>query len=120
MEVLRNLPSSLPEAFDPGFALKVVGVAREHPSPITSVPEYTTPGGPNSYVRTEVDFWTAGFFPGSIWALLERKRMFKDSVPFEEAELASLARECGAPLTPFAYPAQDHDQGFRFMPSFGR
>ncbi|KAJ3545288.1 hypothetical protein NM208_g2586 [Fusarium decemcellulare] len=39
-------------------------------------PEYTKPGG-TRYVYREQDFWTSGFFPGSLYLLLERERKYK-------------------------------------------
>ncbi|GAP88559.1 putative glycoside hydrolase family 88 protein [Rosellinia necatrix] len=38
-------------------------------------PEYTQPGG-TDYVLRELEFWTSGFFPGSLYSLLQRKRMY--------------------------------------------
>lgn len=38
-------------------------------------PEYTKPGG-NKYVYRDLEFWTSGFFPGSLYLLLERERKF--------------------------------------------
>lgn len=43
--------------------------------PPTFYPEYTKPGGVD-YVYRELDFWTSGFFPGSIFLLLERRRKY--------------------------------------------
>ena len=42
-------------------------------------PEYTKPGG-TGYVYRELDFWTSGFFPGSMYLLLERERKYKDTL----------------------------------------
>jgi hypothetical protein len=38
-------------------------------------PEYTKPGA-EEYVYREFDFWTSGFFPGSLYLLLERQRNY--------------------------------------------
>ncbi|KAH7389240.1 hypothetical protein BKA64DRAFT_680093, partial [Cadophora sp. MPI-SDFR-AT-0126] len=42
--------------------------------PPTAYPEYVTISGPeaNRYALRETDFWTCGFSPGSLYALLER------------------------------------------------
>ncbi|KAH8807805.1 glycoside hydrolase family 88 protein [Xylogone sp. PMI_703] len=62
---------------------KIWGVAQralnKH-SPPTQYPEYTKPGGA-SYVYRELDFWTSGFFPGCLYALLERQRKHPHSFP---------------------------------------
>ncbi|KAI6087343.1 glycoside hydrolase family 88 protein [Hypoxylon rubiginosum] len=55
---------------------KIWGVAQRalsSPSPPLLYPEYTKPGGVE-YVYRELDFWTSGFFPASLYQLLERRR----------------------------------------------
>ncbi|KAH8596304.1 glycoside hydrolase family 88 protein [Bisporella sp. PMI_857] len=62
---------------------KVWGIAQRALSksaPPTLYPEYTKPGG-TSYVYRESDFWTSGFFPGSLYLLLERQRRYPQFVP---------------------------------------
>lgn len=57
---------------------KIWGVATKglrQPSPPTLLPEYTKPGGVD-YIYRELDFWTSGFFPGSLYLLLERRRRY--------------------------------------------
>ncbi|KAL7955566.1 glycoside hydrolase family 88 protein [Trichoderma compactum] len=39
-------------------------------------PKYTKPGG-TRYVFRELDFWTSGLFPGSLYLLLEREQRFR-------------------------------------------
>lgn len=39
-------------------------------------PEYTKPGE-NAYVYRDFRFWTSGFFPGSLYLLLERRRKYE-------------------------------------------
>ncbi|KAI7217899.1 hypothetical protein KC333_g3942 [Hortaea werneckii] len=46
-------------------------------SPPTSHPEYTVPGG-DEYVFCSHEFWTSGFFPGSLAVLYERQRLWKN------------------------------------------
>lgn len=48
-------------------------------APPTLYPEYTAPGG-TSYVSREFDFWTSGFFPGSLYLILERQRKYPQFV----------------------------------------
>jgi hypothetical protein len=68
---LLNLYSSSAEA-------KIWGVAAKglrQPSPPTLFPEYTKPGDVD-YIYRELDFWTSGFFPGSLHLLLDRRRKY--------------------------------------------
>lgn len=39
-------------------------------------PEYTKPGQAE-YIYRDLDFWTSGFFPGSLYLLLERERKYR-------------------------------------------
>ncbi|EHK19740.1 glycoside hydrolase family 88 protein [Trichoderma virens Gv29-8] len=58
--------------------------------PPTLYPEYTKPGG-TRYVFRELDFWTSGFFPGSLYLLLERERRFKrELVMLRESSMPSI------------------------------
>ncbi|CAK7218222.1 hypothetical protein SBRCBS47491_003436 [Sporothrix bragantina] len=45
----------------------------QSPTPPVLFPEYTEPGG-TDYVYRDRTFWTSGFFPGSLYLLLERRR----------------------------------------------
>ncbi|KAH6715699.1 glycoside hydrolase family 88 protein [Leptodontidium sp. MPI-SDFR-AT-0119] len=57
---------------------KIWGVAEralDKSTPPTLYPEYTKPGA-TAYVYRELDFWTSGFFPGSLYLLLERQRKY--------------------------------------------
>ncbi|KAI9170605.1 glycoside hydrolase family 88 protein [Paramyrothecium foliicola] len=61
---------------------KIWGVAAPALSksqPPSLYPEYTMPGG-TQYVYRKLDFWTSGFFPGSLYLLLERERRFKREI----------------------------------------
>lgn len=58
--------------------LKIWGVAARAlslKSPPTNFPEYTKPGE-NDYVYRDLEFWTSGFFPGSLHLLHERRTRF--------------------------------------------
>ncbi|KFA80956.1 hypothetical protein S40288_09575 [Stachybotrys chartarum IBT 40288] len=76
----ENLPTGgiLQNLFSPSAEAKIWAVASRalhQPSPPIYYPEYTKPGG-KDYVYRELDFWTSGFFPGSLFLLLERRRAF--------------------------------------------
>lgn len=51
---------------------------------------------------------------------VERQLLLPSSVPGDKVKIIALARKWQEGLKPFAYPASDHDQGFRFQPSFTR
>lgn len=74
----HSLSHVLPELYAPSVEAKLWAVASKHldgPSPPTLYPEYTRPGG-TEYVYRELGFWTSGFFPGSLYLLLERRRKY--------------------------------------------
>ncbi|XXG96836.1 hypothetical protein Hte_003127 [Hypoxylon texense] len=63
---------------------KIWGVAQRtfsSPRPPVLFPEYTKPGGKGAeYVYRELEFWTSGFFPASLYLLLERRRRHAQKV----------------------------------------
>ncbi|KAJ7844981.1 Six-hairpin glycosidase-like protein [Mycena leptocephala] len=52
--------------------------------PAHGYPEYTTAGGPNAYEYSPKEFWTSGFFPGSLW-LLRRRAALQNNTTWERA-----------------------------------
>ncbi|VUC30260.1 unnamed protein product [Clonostachys rosea] len=71
--------TSLHELYSPSAIAKVWGIAQRdlnNVQPPHLYPEYTKPGHCN-YVYRELDFWTSGFFPGSLHLLLERQRKYR-------------------------------------------
>ena len=64
-----------------------------HPaSPIEPLP--TSPPGLQigTYIKTERNFWTSGYFPGSLWLLVEASRLGNARAPVSEEEWTLLAR----------------------------
>ncbi|KAL5376607.1 hypothetical protein DPSP01_010400 [Paraphaeosphaeria sporulosa] len=62
--------------YTPSVEAKIWSIAAkglQQSSPPTLYPEYTKPGGTH-YIYRKADFWTSGFFPGSLYLLLERKK----------------------------------------------
>ncbi|KAF6803391.1 unsaturated glucuronyl hydrolase [Colletotrichum musicola] len=91
-------------------------------------PELVPQSGPGvgKYTRRVVDFWTCGFFPGSIWALVDRATKYPQSMRHEDSRLlASLVRErlielgtkWSQPLHASAARTDTHDLGFMILPS---
>ncbi|KAL1598055.1 hypothetical protein SLS60_008543 [Paraconiothyrium brasiliense] len=72
------LEDDLLELYTPSVQAKIWSIAAkglELSSPPTLYPEYTMPGGTH-YIYRKADFWTSGFFPGSLHLLLERRKKF--------------------------------------------
>ncbi|KAH7112921.1 Six-hairpin glycosidase-like protein, partial [Dendryphion nanum] len=95
-------------------------------------PEYTPQDeGDGSYVLREADFWTCGFFPGTLYAILERFVRFPQSVDLSSltesetkigiidlrSQLLSLCQSWSEPLHGMAGRTDTHDIGFIVMPA---
>jgi hypothetical protein len=76
--IIQKIKEELVNLYAPSTEAKIWGIAARglrQPSPPTLFPEYTTPGGVE-YIYRELDFWTSGFFPGSLHLLLFRRRKY--------------------------------------------
>ena len=90
-------------------------------------PEYVLPSGPDAgrYTFREASFWTCGFFPGSIYALIERATKHPGhnpgalSVPIV-ARLRELGLVWSEPLYAMASRTDTHDMGFMIQPALRR
>jgi hypothetical protein len=94
-------------------------------------PEYCPQAGDDAgkYVLRESEFWTCGFFPGTLYALLERAIRFPQSLEFSPSRperpsttrirthLSSLCRAWAEPLHNMASRTDTHDIGFIIMPA---
>lgn len=102
---------------------KIWGVAAsalEKPEPPTEFPNYAPEG---KYVCEDKTYWTSGFFPGSVYALLERCHSYPDFFPndkINEVKLAYAARWWAEPMVSQATRTDNHDLGFMIAPSFKR
>jgi hypothetical protein len=72
-----------------------------------------------------IDFWTCGFFPGSIWALVERATKYPQSMRHEDLRLllqhvrrrlVDLGRTWSDPIAASAHRTDTHDLGFIILP----
>ncbi|KAH7381801.1 glycoside hydrolase family 88 protein [Cadophora sp. MPI-SDFR-AT-0126] len=73
-----SLRQNLSKLYSASVCAKIWGIAERalnKSTPPVLYPEYTKPGS-TKYVYREADFWTSGFFPGSLYLLLERQRKF--------------------------------------------
>lgn len=74
------------------------------------------------YVLREADFWTCGFFPGSIYSLAERLVKFPHAVPSKDKQLLlhkllALGDNWSEPIHAMAHRTDTHDMSFMIQPS---
>ncbi|KAI5457554.1 glycoside hydrolase family 88 protein [Mariannaea sp. PMI_226] len=77
---------------------------------------HRTTGEKLSYVYEPPEWWTSGFFPGSIWRLYERSLKRNLSIPSQDILQAAL--EWQKKLESQQYNTTTHDLGFMIMPAF--
>ncbi|KJR85821.1 glucuronyl hydrolase [Sporothrix schenckii 1099-18] len=94
--------------------------------PPTRYPEYVPVTGPGAgqYALREADFWTCGFFPGSIYLLLERFNKFPQVVAPHlspalrrrvQTTLETTAQSWDGPIRSMAGRTDTHDMAFIVM-----
>ncbi|KAL0934777.1 unsaturated glucuronyl hydrolase [Colletotrichum truncatum] len=93
--------------------------------PPTAYPEYVLQTGPEAgkYILREASFWTCGFFPGSVYSLIERLVKFPQTAPTGKqkalllSRLWSLGASWSEPLHETAKRTDTHDMSFMIQPS---
>ncbi|KAF5025717.1 hypothetical protein F66182_2184 [Fusarium sp. NRRL 66182] len=95
-------------------------------------PEIVPQQGPKQgqWELREPEFWTCGFFPGTLYALLERSIRYPGSLEADATQLGSsatyrkhllpLCRSWTEPLYSMASRTDTHDIGFIIMPALRR
>lgn len=116
--LLENVSKTL---FSESAAAKIWGVALpklDSPNPPNGMPEYSF----GRYHYRDIEYWTAGFFPGSIAALLERKRKYPDFSPsqLQQSKLELAAKWWSENLKRQASRTDTHDLSFIIQPYFQR
>jgi hypothetical protein len=95
-------------------------------NPPTHYPEYITTTGPNAnyYTLREADFWTCGFFPGSMYALLERCMKYPQFLPLPashrrtfQKHLLKICRDWVVPIRAMDKRTDTHDMSFIIQPA---
>ncbi|KAL5347892.1 hypothetical protein ACLOAV_007303 [Pseudogymnoascus australis] len=122
--------SELHELFAENVLAKLWRVASrglENNNPPTAYPEYVPQekmlGDVGKYHLRESEFWTCGFFPGTLYSLLYRSIRHPESLPkgFPSqvlgAEFQSLCRSWSEPLHSMATRTDTHDLGFIIEPA---
>lgn len=99
-------------------------VDKRYQEPPQAYPEYVLETGSDAgkYILREANFWTCGFFPGSIYSLIERLVRFPQAVPAEDRAqlqetLWKLGERWSAPLHETAKRTDTHDMSFMIQPS---
>jgi hypothetical protein len=64
------------------------------------------------------EWWTSGFFPGSLWLLYQRSLV--QPQPFPSEEILRLARQWQKGMEKEQFNTATHDLGFMIMPAFYR
>jgi hypothetical protein len=141
-----TIRSHLREAFAQNILAKTCKVAaeallRRAADPAGGFPEYCPQTGDDygQYTLREPEFWTCGFFPGTLYALLERAIRFPHALGFTTSSSSStshthpqsqrptpsqilthLSELCSAwstPLHSMSLRTDTHDLGFIIMPA---
>ncbi|KAH9222326.1 Six-hairpin glycosidase-like protein [Leptodontidium sp. 2 PMI_412] len=126
----KSKHDGLEELYSENIFAKLVRVAvrdLEGNNPPTAYPEYVPQdevlGPVGRYHLRESDFWTCGFFPGTLYSLLDRLTRYPKYQPRNvqrqtlEAEIISLSRSWSGPLHAMAARTDTHDLGFIIEPA---
>jgi hypothetical protein len=97
---------------------KIIKVAK-NPTSDHDFPHCTKPGDHGQeYIYGPPEWWTSGFFPGSLWAIYERSKRLK--IPVSSEEVKRLAQEWANKIESQKTNTNTHDIGFLIMPAFAR
>ncbi|OQE19806.1 hypothetical protein PENSTE_c014G08507 [Penicillium steckii] len=124
----QSLETRLNELYDENITAKILRAARtcfENNSSLAVYPEYVPQSGPDAgkYYCREADFWTCGFFPGSIYSLIERYIKFPQSTSIKNdkdivlKELQKLGEVWSEPIHKMGLRTDTHDMSFIIQPS---
>ncbi|KAL4916373.1 Six-hairpin glycosidase-like protein [Aspergillus aurantiobrunneus] len=144
----KTVPPCIPELFEENIVAKIVRTATasiNKPSVFSKpggvplgYPETVPQFGPNAgeYEFRDPEFWTCGFFPGSLYALLERSVKYPQRMRFGSgasgasghsikmqdvrSELQALSKAWSKSLHSMAFRTDTHDIGFIVMPALKR
>ncbi|PKS08404.1 hypothetical protein jhhlp_005348 [Lomentospora prolificans] len=124
----HDIKARLAELYSENVTAKILRAATallENNDPPTHYPEWVPQSGNEEgrYQLKPIDFWTCGFFPGSIHSLLERSIKYPGSLKGHSVDpilirdkLESLGRSWSEPLHPQAQRLNTHDLGFMIQP----
>ncbi|XWX00263.1 hypothetical protein V2A60_008283 [Cordyceps javanica] len=128
--------SHLSKIFSDSVILKIWKTAVDHlarEDPPQSFPETCPQTGPQEgqYLYRDAEFWTCGFFPGSLYCLLERSVRYPQAFLADEgdnadlrerlrSELLTVCRRWSEPLHEMSNRKDTHDIGFIVEPALRR
>ncbi|KAJ5748321.1 uncharacterized protein N7511_010017 [Penicillium nucicola] len=134
-----NISAGLTALFEENTLAKIIGPAEwylENNRPPTKFPETVPQTGLSKgvYRCRDAEFWTCGFFPGSLYCLLERMRRYPESSIAKVlgpsslknfqfrlvSHLTDLCEEWTAPIYAMAARTDTHDLGFIVQPALQR
>ncbi|KAH7114270.1 Six-hairpin glycosidase-like protein [Dendryphion nanum] len=127
--VMEVKGADLSGIFAENTAAKIVQVAQRGLKQHAPLPTYphTVPQIGNEagkYEHREADFWTCGFFPGSIYAILERAVKYPQAVSIPEQyrpqftnQLLKLGRHWSVAINQMSGRTDTHDMGFIVQPA---
>ncbi|KAH5859587.1 hypothetical protein HBI90_159100 [Parastagonospora nodorum] len=119
----------LGEVYSENVVAKIVQVAQrgfKQKAPLASYPHTVPQEGPDSgkYEEREADFWTCGFFPGAVYAILERAMRYPQALDVPEhvrshvqEQLLKLGRHYGVAINQMSSRRDTHDMGFIVQPA---
>ncbi|KAH7236210.1 Six-hairpin glycosidase-like protein [Fusarium tricinctum] len=125
---VESISSTLSDLFDDNITAKILHAAEsglKDNNPPLAYPEYVPQTGSDSgkYVLREKLFWTCGFFPGSIYSLIERLIKFPQASAGEAKkqqllqQLLTVGQAWSDPLHEYAKRTDTHDMSFMIQPS---
>jgi hypothetical protein len=104
----------------------MVADTKREQAPLPTYPHTVPQFGPGSgkYEHREADFWTCGFFPGSIYTLIERSMWFPRALKVPEQyrsqfhdQLLKLGRHWSVAINKMSSRTDTHDMGFIVQPA---
>ncbi|SGZ49613.1 CIC11C00000003027 [Sungouiella intermedia] len=121
MSVESLLESVQEQLYSESTVAKIWGIAKSKldlTEPPTKMPEYSH----GKYHFRDIDHWTAGFFPGSVAALLERRENYPEyfTPKVHPIKLEYAARWWSESLIDQAPRTDTHDLSFIIQPAFER
>ncbi|OAA72356.1 Six-hairpin glycosidase [Cordyceps fumosorosea ARSEF 2679] len=134
--VTQGADSGVSKLFSDTVILKIWKTAVDHltrEDPPQSFPETCPQTGPQTgqYQYRDAEFWTCGFFPGSLYCLLERSARYPQAFLTEKpdgaearerlrSELLGVCRRWSEPLHDMSNRKDTHDIGFIVEPALRR
>ncbi|KAF4438878.1 hypothetical protein F53441_12699 [Fusarium austroafricanum] len=122
------ISSKLSELFEDNITAKILHAAESglvNNNPPLAYPEYVPQTGSDAgkYVLREKLFWTCGFFPGSVYSLIERLIKFPQASAGGSnkqqllQQLLAVGRAWSDPLHEYSARTDTHDMSFMIQPS---